>query len=306
MATSCASGDASAASARPAGVEHRDVPVALVAVQLDRDRAGSGHVDAARRDAGAARPVRAVAGGRVRARRSGERAVEHRLRARTGSARGERGRAGCKERGEREREGDGGAEAKGHGGVNARTSRSGGDFGAAARGDAPARLPRDRRGSSSTGRRCASSRRWRSGTRRRCAAALGGPPPDGAGRRRRRVGSPVRRGRAVDGDEHPPALVRAHLVAVELRVGPGRRGVVRVQPARHVVGRVVGAVDGRAHGAWTGCASWCGMPAGTEGLLTSGGSMASLTALVAAREARGGGRRRVHVATRRTARSCGT
>src|SRR3954464_5169109 len=34
---------------------------------------------------------------------------------------------------------------------------------------------------------------------------------------------------------------------------------------------------------------WCGMPSGTEGLLTSGGSIASLTALVAAREARGGG-----------------
>ncbi len=33
---------------------------------------------------------------------------------------------------------------------------------------------------------------------------------------------------------------------------------------------------------------WCGMPSGTEGLLTSGGSVASLTALVAAREARGG------------------
>ena len=34
--------------------------------------------------------------------------------------------------------------------------------------------------------------------------------------------------------------------------------------------------------------SWCGMPDGTEGLLVSGGSMASLVALVAAREARGG------------------
>ncbi len=34
--------------------------------------------------------------------------------------------------------------------------------------------------------------------------------------------------------------------------------------------------------------SWCGMPGGTEGLLVSGGSMASLTALVAARESRGG------------------
>src|SRR5215218_3415694 len=34
--------------------------------------------------------------------------------------------------------------------------------------------------------------------------------------------------------------------------------------------------------------SWCGMPAGAEGLLVSGGSMASLTALVAARAARGG------------------
>src|SRR3954452_10067328 len=33
---------------------------------------------------------------------------------------------------------------------------------------------------------------------------------------------------------------------------------------------------------------WCGMPSGSEGLLVSGGSMASLTALVAAREARGG------------------
>ena len=35
--------------------------------------------------------------------------------------------------------------------------------------------------------------------------------------------------------------------------------------------------------------SWCGMPVGTDGLLVSGGSMASLTALVAARESRGGG-----------------
>ena len=34
---------------------------------------------------------------------------------------------------------------------------------------------------------------------------------------------------------------------------------------------------------------WCGMPAGSEGLLVSGGSTASLTALAAAREARGGG-----------------
>ena len=34
---------------------------------------------------------------------------------------------------------------------------------------------------------------------------------------------------------------------------------------------------------------WCGMPAGSEGLLTSGGSSASLTALVAAREAFGAG-----------------
>ena len=34
---------------------------------------------------------------------------------------------------------------------------------------------------------------------------------------------------------------------------------------------------------------WCGMPAGTEGVLTSGGSTASLTALVAAREAWGAG-----------------
>ena len=34
---------------------------------------------------------------------------------------------------------------------------------------------------------------------------------------------------------------------------------------------------------------WCGMPPGSDGLLTSGGSMASLTALVAAREAFGGG-----------------
>ncbi len=34
--------------------------------------------------------------------------------------------------------------------------------------------------------------------------------------------------------------------------------------------------------------SWCGMPPGTEGLMVSGGSMASLNALVAAREARGG------------------
>ena len=34
--------------------------------------------------------------------------------------------------------------------------------------------------------------------------------------------------------------------------------------------------------------SWCGMPPGTEGLLVSGGSTASLVALVAAREARGG------------------
>src|SRR5215210_6747054 len=33
---------------------------------------------------------------------------------------------------------------------------------------------------------------------------------------------------------------------------------------------------------------WCGMPAGSDGLLVSGGSVASLTALVAAREARGG------------------
>ena len=50
---------------------------------------------------------------------------------------------------------------------------------------------------------------------------------------------------------------------------------------------------------------WCGMPAGTEGLLTSGGSMASLTALVAAREARGGGGV-VYLSDQAHARSCAT
>ena len=52
--------------------------------------------------------------------------------------------------------------------------------------------------------------------------------------------------------------------------------------------------------------SWCGMPDGTEGLLVSGGSMASLTALVAAREARGGSAASCTCPTRRTRRSCAT
>ena len=222
---------------------------------------------------------------------------------------GERGRAGASSAasvsetasGERGGEGSWGCE-------RARASRSGGDcLGVAARGDAPPRLPGDRPRSSTTGRRCPSGADGRGRRRRRrCGRRWAGRRRTRPGDAGRRVGPPVRRGAAVDGDEHPPALVRAHPLAVELRVGAGRRGVVRVQPARDVVGRRRRGRRRSSSRCSTGCASWCGMPAGTEGLLTSGGSMASLTALVAAREARGGGRRRVPVATRRTARSCGT
>ena len=107
------------------GVEHRDVPVALGRRAAYRDRAGSGHADAAasrRRPPG---PVRAVAGGLVRARRGGQRAVEDRLgrawrRARSCCRRAAR-RASAGRR--RRHEGEGSWVCE-----RARASRSGGDW----------------------------------------------------------------------------------------------------------------------------------------------------------------------------------
>ena len=128
---------------------------------------------------------------------------------------------------------------------------------------------------------------------RRCVARRAGRAAAGrAGGSGCRFGSPVRRGGPVDGPEHPPALVRPHRLALELRVDAGRRG----SSGFNLLGTSWVASSGPSTVELTvvdWLREWCGMPAGTEGLLTSGGSMASLTALVAARESRGGGRRRV-------------
>ena len=119
-ATSWASGDASAASARPVCVEHRDVPVAL-------GRRASFTVTAPGPETftlrvatpGAARPVRAVAGGRVRAFWSGERGVEHRPRREQRRAAGGLG-GGGREGGDDGEDGDQeGAAARVHAGDNA-------------------------------------------------------------------------------------------------------------------------------------------------------------------------------------------
>ena len=127
-------------------------------------------------------------------------------------------------------------------------------------GDAEALLARDRRP--------AARRARRPGRRARGAVRAGAP-----------LGSACR----------PPPLLRPHRQPEHVRRRARRRGRGGRQRVHRVVDRRVGPVGGRADRASTGCASWCGMPERTAGVLTSGGSLASLTAFAAAREARLGG-----------------
>ena len=135
-------------------------------------------------------------------------------------------------------------------------------------------------------------RRWRSATRRRSLRRW-------AGRRRTRRATRAPRWtgcwtRSCRGRRRTSTRAGS-------RASPRRRTPCRSWPTRCRRGSTCSARRGSASSGpstvelavvdWL--RSWCGMPAGTEGLLMSGGSMASLTALVAAREARGGGRRRV-------------
>ncbi len=97
----------------PGGVEHRNVPVALGAGKPDRDLPRARGVNAAGRDAGSVRHVRAVAGGGLGSARGAERPVQKRLRLQQRLARsGERGRAAGEDRkhgNERERDCEGDA-----------------------------------------------------------------------------------------------------------------------------------------------------------------------------------------------------
>ena len=114
-----------------------------------------------------------------------------------------------------------------------------------------------------------------------------------AARRARRPGGRARgavRARAALGSAcRPPPLLRPHRQPEHLRRRARRRGRRGRQRVHRVVDGRVGPVRGRPDGASTGCASWCGMPEQTAGVLTSGGSLASLTAFAAARQARLGG-----------------
>jgi len=130
----------------------------------------------------------------------------------------------------------------------------------------------------------------RVGDREELIAAVGGPPPDGPG---------------------DPAAELATLFEQVLPWGQRpdhRRFFARIGSPSTYVGALADAAAAGVNafsGSWVGGSGpsaveltvlewlreWCGMPAGTEGVLTSGGSMASLVGVAAAREARLGGPR---------------
>jgi aromatic-L-amino-acid/L-tryptophan decarboxylase len=117
------------------------------------------------------------------------------------------------------------------------------------------------------------------------AAALGGPPPDAPG-------DPEAELATLFEDVLPWGQRADH-----------RRFFARVGSPSNYVGALADAAAAGVNaftGSWTGGSGpstveltvlewlrdWCGMPEGTEGVLTSGGSIASLVAFAAAREAR--------------------
>jgi glutamate/tyrosine decarboxylase-like PLP-dependent enzyme len=117
-------------------------------------------------------------------------------------------------------------------------------------------------------------------------AALGGPPPEGPG----------------DPDMALDTLFEQVLPFVQLPDHP--RFFARIgSPSNYVsvLGDLAAAGYNVFTGSWTGGSGpstvelvvldwlreWCGMPAGTEGVLVSGGSVATLVALAAARTAHG-------------------
>src|SRR4051794_36375367 len=118
-------------------------------------------------------------------------------------------------------------------------------------------------------------------------AALGGPPPDAPGDAAAELDRLL--------DEAIPYGQRGDHPRLFARIGSPSNYVSALADA-------VGAGFNVFAGSWTGGSGpatvelvvldwlrvWCGMPEGTEGVLTSGGSVANLLGLGAARAARGG------------------
>jgi aromatic-L-amino-acid decarboxylase len=127
----------------------------------------------------------------------------------------------------------------------------------------------------------------RVGDARELMAALGGPPPDAPG----------------DFDEELQRLLD-HAVAFGQR-GDHPRLFARIGSPSNYVSALADALSAGCNvfaGSWIGGSgaatvelvvldwlrSWCGLPEDTEGVLTSGGSVANLLGIAAARRARGG------------------
>jgi glutamate/tyrosine decarboxylase-like PLP-dependent enzyme len=121
-------------------------------------------------------------------------------------------------------------------------------------------------------------------------AAVGGPPPD------------------APGDPEAELATLFEQVLPWGQRADHRRFFARIGSPSTYVGALADAAAAGVNaftGSWTGGSGpsaveltvldwlrgWCGMPEGTEGVLTSGGSVASLTGFAAAREARLGGPR---------------
>ena len=152
--------------------------------------------------------------------------------------------------------------------------------------------------------------------RRRTGRGWGSEPPlqhrrrrDAAGRRRRPAARGARRRRRRARHAARPTSCRTCSTATTRASSRGwarRRTRCRRWPTRSPRASTSSRARGRAAAArrrsssssldWL--RSWCGLPEGTEGILVSGGSIASLTALAAAREARPG--RRVAVVSDQT------